>query len=267
VSLFLWGFFMRLIILSILLIFLSACGVGATDQQTMVAYNTLASTQRSVFYLTATVDAERGFITLDAIQDRIDRALDQRQFMLSTLEARGVDTSQLPQIRTPTPVTLVPDVPLAPIATSTATGGDVALPTSVIVTPLMISPTPFVAQPIQQTPIPNTPLRDIVMSQGVGDDDCAVGVTNNFPANTPEIYVVARAVGVSAGTNLATRWLDSAGIELAYFEFTPDFTIDNACIWFFADNTDFPFVAGGYTVVFEVNSAPASAPIPFTIAP
>jgi len=246
---------------------LSACGVSGADQQTMVAYNTLASTQRSVFYLTATADAERGFITLDAIQDSIDRALVQRQFMLSTLEARGIDTSQLPQIRTPTPVTLVPNVPLAPTATSTLTGGDVALPTSVIVTPLVISPMPFVAQPVQQTALPNSPLRDIVMSQGVGDDDCAVGVTNTFSVNTTEIYVVARAIGVQSGTNLGARWATADGTELVRFEFIPDFTIENACIWFFANSTDFPFVAGGYTVLLEVNAVPASAPVAFTLTP
>ncbi|HRF95656.1 MAG TPA: hypothetical protein PLZ51_10695 [Aggregatilineales bacterium] len=254
----------RLFTLFIILMTLSACGASSTDQQTMVAYNTAIVTQRAVFYLTATVEAERGFVTLDAIQDRIDRAIIQRQFMLSTLEARGVDISRLPQLTTPTPAPFSPTPSDSSAITATPMNGDVALPTAVVVTLIAITPTSNIPQ---ATPNANSPLRDVVMSQGVGNDDCAVGVTNTFSVNTAEIYVVARAVGIQAGTNLGASWAKADGTALVRFDFTPDFDIENACIWFFAAPEDFPFEAGGYSVVLDINNVPVGTPIPFIIAP
>lgn len=255
-----------------LIFILSACGADGVSQQTMVAYNTLASTQRASFYITATVDAERGRVTLDAIQDRIDRALVQRQFMLSTLEARGIDTSQLPRPTTPTPAPQSPTPADLPPADVTPLVGDIPLPTAVIITPLAVTPTVFVPQgPAQSTPanvsLPNSPLRDVVMSQRVGNDDCAVGVTSTFSVNSAEIYIVARAVGVQSGTRLGSVWRKADGTTLVEFDFTPDFNIRDACIWFFAAPDDFPFEAGSYTVTLTVNNQPASNPVPFTIAP
>ncbi|MDX2076888.1 MAG: hypothetical protein SFZ02_10685 [bacterium] len=258
-----------LIFSTIILILLSACGASSTDQQTMVAYNTAIATQRAVFYLTATVDAERGFVTLDAIQDRIDRAMVQRQFMLSTLEARGVDISRLPQLTTPTPAPFSPTPSDSSAITATPMIGDTPLPTAVVVTLIAITPTANIAQqsPAQNTANTNSPLRDVVMAQGVGDDDCAVGITNTFSVNTAEIYVVARAVGVQAGTNLGASWAKADGTALVRFDFTPDFDIEDACIWFFAAPEDFPFEAGGYSVVLDINNVPVGTPIPFIIAP
>ncbi|MCL4253594.1 MAG: hypothetical protein KJ043_07440 [Anaerolineae bacterium] len=264
----------HILIYLILIFILAACGADGASQQTMVAYNTLASTQRASFYITATVDAERGRITLDAIQDRIDRALDQRQFMLSTLEARGFDVSQLPRPTTPTPAPQSPTPADLPPADVTPLVGDTPLPTAVIITPLAVTPTAFVVQgPAQPTfannnvPLANSPLRDVVMARDVGNDDCAVGVTNTFSVNSAEIYIVARAVGVQSGTRLSSVWQKSDGTTLVQFDFTPDFDIEDACIWFFAAPEDFPFEAGSYTVTLTVNSQPASNPVPFTIAP
>ena len=105
------------------------------------------------------------------------------------------------------------------------------------------------------------------MSQRVGNDDCAVGVTNTFSVSSTQIYIVARAVGVQSGTRLGSVWRKADGTPLVEFDFTPDFTIQDACIWFFAAPEDFPFEAGSYTVTLTVNNQPASNPVPFTIAP
>lgn len=258
-------------LLMLLIFALTACGADANTQQTMVAYHTLVSTQRVAFYTTATVEAERALVTLDAIQDRIDRALSQRQFMLATLEARGIDTRLLPPLITPTPAPPSPTPADTSLADSTPDIADTPLPTAVIITPLAITPTSAVmVAPLQQpiaTPIPNSPLRDVVMSTGVGRDDCAVGVTNTFSVNSAEIYIVARAVGVQSGTRLGSIWQKADGTTVAQFDFTPNFNIRDACIWFFATPDDFPFEAGNYTVILTVNNQVASNPVLFTITP
>lgn len=255
-----------------LMVFTSACGTDGVNQQTQVAYSTAVATQRLAFQLTATVDVERGLITLEAVQDRINRALEQRQFIISTLEARGLNVSQFIQLATPTPAPFSP-TPMQQVSATpenTPIVVDTPLPTAIVITPLAITPT---IQSISQQPtqaiasFANSPLRDVVMSTDVGTDDCAVGVTNTFSVNSPKIYVVARAVGVQSGTNLGARWQKVDGTELVRFEFIPDFNIDDACIWFFADSTDFPFEAGNYEVTLEINFVQATEPIVFTIAP
>lgn len=259
----------RILFLTFISVFLTtACGVEGVNQQTQVAYQTAVATQRESFRVTATVDVERALVTLDAIQDRIDRALEQRQFIISTLEARGLNMSQF---ATPTFAPVSPIPPAQTATPNTPIAGDTPLPTPIQITPLSITPTsqPVLAVTSQAvtTDFSNSPLREVVMSLGVGDDDCAVNLTNVFSATIPEIYVVARAVGVQSGTNLGARWAKADETELARFEFIPDFDIDDACIWFFATSDDFSFEAGNYTVTLEINFVPASPPIAFTITP
>jgi hypothetical protein len=259
----------RILFLTFISVFITtACGAEGVNQQTQVAYQTAVATQRESFRVTATVEAERGLVTLDAIQDRIDRALEQRQFIISTLEARGFNMNQF---ATPTLAPISPSPVALTTTSNTPIAGDTPLPTSIIITPLAITPTSPPVLAVTSAPLTtnfsNSPLREVVMARGVGNDDCAVNITSAFSATTPEIYVVARAVGVQSGTNLGARWAKSDGTELVRFEFVPDFNIEDACIWFFATSDDFPFVAGGYTVTLEVNFVPASPPIPFTIAP
>ena len=103
------------------------------------------------------------------------------------------------------------------------------------------------------------------MATGIGPDDCATGITNQFTGETERIYIVACTVDVQAGTVIGSQWrLDD--IELARFDFVPDFVIEDACVWFFADQTDFPFTPGAYTVQLTLNGVPAAPPIPFTIS-
>lgn len=263
------SFEIRVMSLVFLILILAACGADGVSQQTMVAYQTFVSTQRASFYITATVDAERGQVTLNAIQQRIDRALTQRQFMLATLQARGIDTSRLPPPLTPTPVPPSPASDDISNPEATANVLDTPLPTSVIITPFIITPTvtTSVTLAFVATPMPNSPLRDIVMAQGVGRDDCPVGVTNTFSVNSARIYIVARAVGVQSGTRLGSIWQKADGTPLVQFDFTPNFNIRDACIWFFATPDDFPFEAGNYTVILTVNDQVASNPVLFTITP
>jgi hypothetical protein len=102
-----------------------------------------------------------------------------------------------------------------------------------------------------------------MMAADVGNDDCALNPTNTFTTDTAEIYIVARGVNIPPGTNIAARFSIS-GQEIRH-DFTPDFTIENNCVWFFIDQNDLPFTAGTWSVQLELNNSPVSAPIPFTI--
>jgi hypothetical protein len=76
--------------------------------------------------------------------------------------------------------------------------------------------------------------------------------------------VVARAVDIAAGSVLTSQWFRE-DVLLTTFDYMPDFVIENACIWFFADQTDFEFALGSYSVNLLVNGEAAAPSIPFTI--
>lgn len=239
---------------------LAACGGVSAEKQTLEAHQQEQSTQLHDLRMTATVGAERLQITLEHMETRIARANNQQENILATLEVRGVDISNLPE-----PATLPPVPPTStvdPNAPAKVTDVMAASPVPVLeVTPFATAsatPFPTLAEPELLQ------LREIVMATGVGVDDCATEVTNRFSPETEQIYVVARAVDLPAGTVLTSQWLRD-GAPLATFDFTPDFVIEDACVWFFADQTDFQFTPGSYSVNLLLNGEPAAPPIPFAI--
>ena len=54
-------------------------------------------------------------------------------------------------------------------------------------------------------------------------------------------------------------------LVLLRVEFVPGFVIEDACIWFFADQTDFPFTPGNYSVYLALNGVTATPMISFSI--
>ena len=106
-------------------------------------------------------------------------------------------------------------------------------------------------------------LSDVVTSTGVRNDDCASNPTNQFESNADSIYVVATAHNIPSGTTLVSRWRRD-GSELVVLDFTPDYDIDNACIWFFIDQTDTPFTPGNWDVTLQVGGITA-ATVSFTV--
>lgn len=233
-----------LIVLLLATCLLAACQRQNEIQLTLIAQNATLQAEIGNVRETATVDAERLQITVDYVSTLAGRAQEDRVQLQATLVSRGTEPASIEsaasQLNTPFPPPNGdnPDgfVPTPPAADSTEA----------------VAPTP--SQPA---------LVDLMMAPGVGSDDCALSPTTSFTTDTAEIYVVATGVNISPGTNIAASF-SVAGQEIRY-DFTPDFAIDGACLWFFIDQTDLEFRPGTWSVQLELNGAPASPPIPFTI--
>ena len=120
----------------------------------------------------------------------------------------------------------------------------------------------------QATPTPNQTsprIRQLVTSLDVGDDDCALGQTDEFQRSDERIYAVARGYDIEAGTRFASRWF-YRGDEFVYLEFTAETPFDDECVWFFIDKTDTVFFPGGWTVLWEVDGRQQPQSSSFTIS-
>jgi hypothetical protein len=261
-----------------------ACAGTASGQQTLVAYDNQLETRRAALAVTSTAEMERLVFTLDASHLMLTRVNDSQLGLISTLDARDIPVV-MPPTRIPGPISNAPagttDTPRARIndnprrqtrqaERNLSPAANNSQPTNVPVTPFAPSPT---AQPGRPSPVPVTPattpngqLQEIVTSRAVDPDtDCAVDVANNFSPDADSIYVVARATGITSGTQISSDWARNGGELLATFTFTPDFDIDDACIWFFAEPTDFEFAPGSYSVTLRIDGLPAAEPARFII--
>jgi hypothetical protein len=237
---------------------LVACGGTGADQQTLAAHDDSLSTQFAAIRITATTEAERYLSTAEFSQTRIARVFGQRGEMISTLEARGVDTSILPGA-----VTFEPTTPPLGGGESNV---DIQTQTLIapIITPAGAQTTPLAATPSATAGSTQPSLTTPVMSTSVGDDDCAVGVTGQFTPAAERIYVVSIATNIQPGMTIRSHWR-FGDQEIAVFDFTPDFEINGACVWFYADQSDFIFTPGSYTVTLDIDGVASGVPAAFTI--
>lgn len=225
------------------IVLLAACQRQNEVQLTLIAQNATLQAQIEDIRQTATVDAERLQITVDYMGTLVGRAEEQRVQLQATLIARGTEPATFPNVN-------------AQLATPLPAPDGVAA--VLLVTPIPLEDTPLAADSVQPA------LINITMAPGVGSDDCAVNPTNVFTTTTDEIYVVATGVNITAGTNIAARF--AVGAQEIRHDFTPSFDINNACIWFFIDQTDLTFQPGTWSVQLELNNQPFGQPIPFTIS-
>lgn len=231
-----------------LVILITACGNTSTEQQTLNAYDEDFANRMSDLRTTATVQIERLLVTVERAQTDAVRATQEMGFMVSTLQARGTETIDLPGV-----VTLQP----TPDSQQVDNFGNRATPIgqgNLQVTPFSPTPDPTALAQV-------TSVSDIVLSSAVGNDDCATAITNEFTPTTPEIYIVGTA-NFEEETTVSTQWLRGDS-QVAQFSFTYG-TVDGNCIWFFVDQSDFEFTPGNYMVIMEVNGIPL-APVPFLI--
>ena len=237
------------------MLLLTACGATGTQLQTLEAYDLTLEQQLEDLNLSATAEMERLLSTAESAQRRVGIMATQQVFMVSTLAARGVDVSSLPRVMTP-----VSESENNTNGSSAASGGDGPS------TPVPVTPFAPTEPPAPEVPDdPNQPrLIDFVLSRAVGNDDCATSPTDQFDTSDPSIYIVARAQNISPGMTMGARWFRE-GQELVYFDFTPDWSIDDACVWFFATPVDFEFLPGSYTIDITLNDAPAGPPVNFTV--
>lgn len=234
----------------LIILLVTACGQTSTEKQTLEAHDQSLNTEIAGLQATANIEQERLLITVEHAETQVARASTQQLLIILTLEARGVDTLVLPGVATAMPTTenSFPN-------TTGDNVGSAPTPPRVAVTPAS-TPTPNIN-------ISNPYLTNIVVSTDVGSDDCAVNVTNTITPNTERIYVVATAREMPDGTTIVSRW-QRGGTEVAVYDLTYDY-IEEACIWFFVDQTDFAFTPGSYSVALDVDGVTITPPIPFTV--
>ncbi len=226
----------------------SALG-GDGSLQTLEVENAILSTQISDIRSTATYANDRLSMTAEFYGTAVEQVERRRAEVSVTLQAANVDGTAIAQV-SPNPefrVTLTAEAAGSmPVVASAAPGSNAAIVTA----------TPTVGQ---------SNLFNMVTAAEVGSNDCALAPVGTFTTSSPRIYAVATAANVSAGTVLGSQWMLN-GTVLVIHDFTPDFNINENCIWFFVDQADFAFTPGNYSVQFTVNGAPAGAPVAFTIS-
>lgn len=239
----------RLLLLLLVTLLAACAGVGGDVQLTLVAQNVELSTQIADIRNTATYEADRLNVTIEYIETAIPAATLQNQVLSLTLAASGIN-----------PLNVTPGAPVPTTIPNPTTGSQsqvVGTPEGgATLDPLLITPGGQVTAP---------ELYNIVLSEGVGSNDCAIASQTAFSTATSEIYVVATAANIPPGTLLASRWFNE-GAEVVAHDFTPDFTIEQNCIWFYIDQADVAFTPGNWSVQLEINGAPVASPVAFTIS-
>lgn len=233
---------------------LSACGASEQDRLLMTQH-AQAGTQVVVLASTATRQSARAQTTLDYSATQASLVATQSQFLQATLVQRGFSQESLNALRQSFAVQVLPSA--TPEANQT--------PNTPIVTPLSAPMvTPLSAPNITAVPDNAPRLENAGTALKVGTNDCALDNTQIFSPSTPAIYVVATAINVPANTRLSSRWLFRNEL-VATFDFTPNFDIQRACIWFFATPEDFAFATGEWSVALDINGVQATPNVNFTI--
>ena len=241
----------------LLLLLLAACSGDPSLGQTAEAVNATLGTRVALRRMTATFEADRRVVTEIALENALALAQSRQSRIISTLEELGLGR---PDISLITPAAL-PTNPAFAVASPTPemldTGGITRAAPTVDPALSLTPPTPL-PPPETPTPDPTLPrVENLVMSTGVGEDDCSIGTTTSFTSASPQIYVVMNAYNLTAGMTVTARW-SRDGTELAVFDFAPDFDINGPCIWFYAEPVDFAFDPGAYRVEIAINGTPAA---------
>lgn len=269
----------------ILMIWLGIGLVGCTGQayqQTLVAEHDFFGTQVSDLMATNTLESARVRITLDYVNTQTSLIATQSQFLKATLVGQGTEmpylnTLQARVIQRPVEDVVAPliepfglfDVPSDDdISTgvndaeslTSATATPSAIPSPIITPAMALTESALTA--VAQAP-PATTIEDesvlpdfvgeVRLGRRVGGDDCVTEAMNSFPSSTQEIYISVRLEGSPANTRFISRWNSPDGNSVT-FEFTPDFSVRDACIWFFLEPIDLPFIVGNWTVDLSVNN-------------
>lgn len=232
-----------------------ACVPQNETQLTLVAQNVSLTTQIAAVRETATYESDQLQITLEYMNTLVGLAQGQGNELRATLVARGTEPANIVLSGDPPPPQITPPPSGENIPPESINAGAPPIDPNLQDTPG--GPTPL---PLGDAPA----LTNIVMSTGVGNNDCATGVTSQFTTSTNAIYVVATAQNITPGTSIDSRW--QIGTESLTYNFTPDFNINNECIWFYVDQSSVAFVPGDWQVQLDVNGVAAGPAVPFSIA-
>jgi hypothetical protein len=237
------------------LLALAACGPGTIDP-TLVAEHDALSTQIVDLRATATVLFDQLALTSEFGGTSVARERRRNLELIATLQSFGLDPTALAQVSpqppqstaTPLPQAQPPQPgPITPVPVTNAAppvGGNAIIPTATSGTQTVFN---------------------VITAENVGENDCAIGPMSSFSSSAERIYVSATAANITPGTVLGSQWYDAANTLLVSHDFTPDFEINENCIWFYVDQTDFAFTPGNYAVQLTINGAASGPLVPFTI--
>ncbi len=243
--------FLVLVMVSSLLL-IAACSDNSVEQ-TLAVENAALSTQITDLRITATYQADELKRTEEYVKTAIPQVNRLRDELSSTLQAAGIDGTAIAQVQPNINYSLATapatgqasSIPVAPPTNSTPDSLDLSLPT------LTVS---------------QSGLFNLVLAEGVGSNDCALASTTSFASTTAQIYVVATAANITAGSTLGAQWYMDSTL-LTTQDFSPKDDINNNCIWFYVEPSDFPFTPGNYRVDLSIDGTPVTgAQASFTIA-
>lgn len=238
----------------------------STAEMTLSVQNQVLNTEIAAIRATATVEADRILVTLEHAQTAVNDVDDQTQDLQATLAAQGlppVDISSISPVPESVFATPPPIIDPSTLNNNVAPIGITPAATSPVIIPNQNNAALVITSVAVQQQAAG-PLQNIVTSDSVGSDDCALNPSTTFTATTPEIYVVARAVGVGPNDNITSRWF-AGGSEIISYDWTPNFEIENACIWFYIDQDEVMFTPGSWSVQMELNGQTVGSPVAFSI--
>jgi hypothetical protein len=250
-----------------LMMFASSCNFFAPPaaEQTLAADHAATATQIVNVRQSATALADRLAMTVEHAQTSVRAADAQSTRIAATLLATGIlfiDTRNItPLFPTPVPSQVEANSSNPPpvFAITPVTSGEGAQGNSTLQS--QPSPTPIV----EATVDPDAPrLSDIVLTEAVGADDCPTSTTTVFPTNAQGVYVSAVAHNLTTTIIVTSRWLRE-GTQVVFYDWSPDFEIEEGCIWFYMPASDVDFSAGNWSVQLELDGTPVGQPVTFTV--
>jgi|GEM_PF-1989751 len=221
------------------MLLITACSDNSA-QETLVADNALLGTQIVELRVTATFLVDEIRRTEEYVMTEIPRAQQRTSELRGTLQAAGLDPTSVLQVQ--------PNTDFA-VATAPASGQS-NIPSG----PPPTNSTPGSLEQLSfATPTGGAPsLFNLVSAEGVGSNDCALSTVTTFSPESSQIYVVATAVNIKAGSTIAAQWYMD-GTLVTEQSFAPDMDINDNCIWFYAEQVDFAFTPGNYRIDLTVD--------------
>ncbi len=248
------------ITLAALIFVLGACARQNEVELSLVSTNVVLRTEIAQVRETATVDADRLQITLEYVGTLVSQTDQQGGQLRATLISRGTEPSVLEGMD----ANLITPLPTIDAGVGQEGGIVISTPVQDAAANNGANPnvTPFSATEEAVSAAPA--LTNIVMASGVNNNDCAQSVVTTFTVNDAEIYVVATAENIEPGMTITARY-QIGGNEVVH-DFTPDFSINGNCIWFYTDQTETEFTPGNWNVQLDIDGQPAGQPVPFSIS-
>ena len=108
-------------------------------------------------------------------------------------------------------------------------------------------------------------LSNIVTTESVGADDCAVSPSTSFSSATSGIYVVATAFNLGPQNTITYRW-QRDGVEVWVDSWSPRGETNGQCIWYYLTPAEIEMVPGNWSIDILIDGTMIGAPASFTIS-